>query len=82
MVFSISVYTAMLRVDSRRHTQILYKETRKMLLGAQKNKGKKRIGGGRPDISYLQLSPSPSPIQLSFPWWGGGEGRYCYEIRL
>jgi hypothetical protein len=28
--------------DSRRHTQILYKENRKMLYGAQKNKGKNK----------------------------------------
>jgi hypothetical protein len=35
-----TLYTAMLRVP-RRHTQILYKENRKMLCGAQKTKEKK-----------------------------------------
>jgi hypothetical protein len=32
--------------DSRRHTQILYKENIKMLYGAQKNKGKKKCSRG------------------------------------
>jgi hypothetical protein len=45
--------------DSRRHTQILYNENRKMLFRAQKNKGKKKL--------LLEDNVGPGLVQILQP---------------